>query len=57
MAAFSESFDAGQRVATQGEALAAIYFVSWQLKKTGVVCKKGGGLLKGGETYAKIIGL
>ena len=28
LAAFSESFDAGERVATQGEALAAIYFAA-----------------------------
>ena len=38
LAAFSESFDAGQRVATQGEALAAIYFV----KKGGLAVMAGG---------------
>lgn len=38
LAAFSESFDAGQRVATQGEALAAIYFV----KKDGLAVMAGG---------------
>ncbi|CAJ1368527.1 unnamed protein product [Effrenium voratum] len=42
LAAFSESFDAGQRVATQGESLAAIYFV-----------KRGGlSVMSGGEVKA-----